>query len=234
MRIAGRICKWIFHAACIIVVFGTIGLSLWRIFMLGTPNEMKGLLPNARLCEAYRENNGQLTVFYQEQSTLTRGEENSGYFGAIEVSFIKEADQLQVVFRYNISTLKHLKEDFGLAETPDRNGKYFDVSVVVATDLTPDNTEDNNGNDPASVSLERYYPTSSTTYQNSLYNYERFVFDGVSVEELTLAVYLDVYYDQAIDYSAEPYGTLCLYDHALKNIERKLSSADIKAIESFN
>ena len=233
MKIAGKILKWLFHAVCVIVVFGTIGLSVWRIFMLGTPNALKGIEPNARLCEAYRQNDGELTVFYQNQNSITRAENNAGYFGAIEVSFIEEADQLQVVFRYNTSTLKHLREDFSLSETPNRDGDYFDVTVLLVTDLTPDVEEDNYGNDPSSVSFTRYYPTSCTSYQNSLYNYYKLTFDGVSVEDLTLAVYMDVYYNEAIDYEKDPYGALCLYDYKLKRIERKLSSSNIAAIEEF-
>ena len=234
MKIAGKIFKILFHALCIIIVFGTIGLAVWRIFMLETPNELKRIVPNEKLCEAYKENGNSLTLYYQEQGKLTTAEENRGYFGAIHVTFIKEADQLQVVFRYNISTLKHLKEDYSLAEVPDRNGEYFDVTVSVSSDLTPDNTEDNDGNDPASVAQKRYYPTSYTTYQNSLYNYVKYVFDDVCVDESTLAVYLDIYYNEDKDYSKDAYGTLCLYDYALENVERTLTDADKKLIEEFS
>ena len=234
MKIALKIFKVLFHTLCIIIVFGTIALAVWRIFMLETPSELKRIVPNEQVCEAYKENGNSLTLYYQDQSTLTRTEENSGYFGAINVTFIKEADQLQVVFRYNISTLKHLKEDYSLAEIPDRNGDYFDVTVSISSDLTPENEEDNFGNDPASVAQKRYYPTSYTTYQNSLYNYVKYVFDDICVDESTLAVYLDVYYNEDKDYSEEAYGTLCLYDYALKNVERKLTDADKKLIEEFS
>ena len=234
MKIAGKIFKILFHSLCIIIVFGTIGLAVWRIFMLETPNELKRIVPNEKLCEAYKENGNSLTLYYQEQGKLTTAEENRGYFGAIHVTFIKEADQLQVVFRYNISTLKHLKEDYSLAEIPDRNGEYFDVTVSVSSDLTPDNTKDNDGNDPASVAQKRYYPASYTTYQNSLYNYVKYVFDDVCVDESTLAVYLDIYYNEDKDYSKDAYGTLCLYDYALENVERTLTDADKKLIEEFS
>lgn len=234
MKTAGRIFKFLFHATSILIVFGTIGIVLWRIFMLGTPNEMKDLIPNEILCAAYEESGGELTLYYQEQNTITRAEESYGYFGAPHVTFIKEADQLQVVFRYNLSTLKHLKEDYSLAQIPDREGDYFDVTVSVSTDLTPDVADDNSGNDPESVLQTRYYPTSCTTYQNSLYNYVKFVFDGICIEEDTLAVFLDVYYNEDIDYEKEPYGALCLYDFKSKNVERKLTAKDIKNIEGFS
>lgn len=233
MKIAGKIFKVLFHTLSIAIVFGTIGIVLWRIFMLGTPAEMKNIIPNERICSAYAENGEELTLYYQNQNSLTRAENNSGYFGAPHVTFIKEADQLQVVFRYNVSTLKHLKEDYLLAEIPDRNGNYFDVTVSVSTDLTPDNTEDNNGNDTAAVEQTRYYPTSCTTYQNSLYNYVKFVFDGICIEEDTLAVFLDVYYNEDIDYGKEPYGVLCLYDYKGEEIERNLTAQDRKNLESF-
>ena len=234
VKIALKIFKVLFHTLCIIIVFGTIALAVWRIFMLETPSELKRIVPNEQVCEAYKENGNSLTLYYQDQSTLTRTEENSGYFGAINVTFIKEADQLQVVFRYNISTLKHLKEDYSLAEIPDRNGDYFDVTVSISSDLTPENEEDNFGNDPASVAQKRYYPTSYTTYQNSLYNYVKYVFDDICVDESTLAVYLDIYYNEDKDYSKDAYGTLCLYDYALENVERTLTDADKKLIEEFS
>lgn len=234
MKLAGKVFKALFHILSLIIIFGTVGIVLWRIFMLGTPNEMKKLVPNEQVCSAYLENGEQLTLYYQDQSSLTRAENNSGYFGALHVAFIKEADQLQVVFRYNISTLKHLKEDHSLPEIPDRNGEYFNVTVSVSTDMTPDNTEDNNGNDATAVAQTRYYPTSYTTYQNSLYNYVKYVFDDICVDESTLAVYLDVYYNEDIDYSKEPYGTLCLYDYKGQNIERKLTNEDRKILEGFS
>lgn len=234
MKTAGKILKVLLHTVCILVVFGTFALAIWRISMLGTPNEIKGLVPNERLCEAYRENGNILTLYHQEQSSLTRAEHNAGYFGAIDVIFVKEAQQLQVVFRYNISTLKHLKEDHFLSEVPDRNGDYFNVTVSVSTDLTPENKEDNNGNDPSAVKQERYQPTSCTKYQNSIYNYEKLVFDGINVDDDTLAVYLDVYYEGALDYSKQAYGTLCLYDYSLKCVDRKLEKSEIYAIENFN
>ena len=234
MKTTGKILKALFHITSLVIVFGTIGLVLWRIFMLGTPGEMKNVVPNERLCAAYEASGGELTLYYQDQNTITRAEDSYGYFGAPYVTFIKEADQLQVVFRYNLSTLKHLKEDYSLDWTPDRSGTYFDVTVSVSTDLTPDIAEDNSGNDPDAVLQTRYHPTSFTTYQNSLYNYVKFVFDDVCIEDDTLAVFLDVYYVDDIDYEKEPYGALCLYDYKSKNVDRELTSKDIEAIESFS
>ena len=228
-----KVFKVLFHTLSRVIIFGTTALVLWRIFMLDTPTSLKRIVPNETVCSAYEENGESLTLYYQEQATITRAEENSGYFGAPYVTFIKEADQVQVVFRYNLSTLKHVKEDYSLEGIPSRDGMHFDVTLSKSTDLTPENAEDNSGNDPASVGQTRFYPTSYTTYQNSLYNYVKYIFDGVSVDEDTLAIFLDVYYSEDVDYSKEAYGTLCLYDYAGEIIERKLTNADKALIEEF-
>lgn len=232
-RLTSRIIKIIFHTICLVIIFGTAVLLLWRIFIMGVPSSMKALTVNERIVSAYGENGGTLTLFYQDQNTVTRADNNYGYFAAPYVTFIREADQLQVVFRYNNSTLKHLANDYSLPSVPDRNGDYYDVTVSVSTDLTPDIEDDNLGNDPQSVKQERYMPTSVTSEQNSLYNYRKYVFDGISIDDGTLAVYLDIYYNEDVDYSKEAYGTLCLYDYKTPTESRKLTSGDKKNIESF-
>lgn len=232
-RVTSRIIKIIFHFICLTVIFGTTALLIWRIFIMGVPSSMKRLAVNESVASAYSRCDKTLTLFYQDQNTVTRADNNYGYFGAPYVTFIREANQVQVVFRYNNSTLKHLAEDYSLSSVPDRNGDYYDVTISVSTDLTPDIEEDNFGNDPQSVKQVRYKPTSVTTERNSLYNYRKYVFDGVCVEDGTLAVYLDIYYNADIDYSKEAYGTLCLYDYKTPTEYRKLTSADIKNLENY-
>ena len=114
--------------------------------------------------------------------------------------------------------------------------------MVLARDLTPENSEDNLGNDRASVELTRIMSTRvSGSLHKDRYSYRRLVFDNVPIDELTLAVYADFYYLGDVSYNNEDfdiyedsaYGTLCLYTFADKSEEIKLTKKDIEAIVSF-
>ena len=241
LRITGRVIKLIFFC----VIFAVIGLLLWRVFSSGDPDSMKTITPNDRLSAAYvaaEERGEELYLFRQGQNQITSGENNYGYFSVTECVFIPEANQLQLVFRYNTATLRHLQEDYGLAEVPGREEELFDVSISVATDLTPDNAEDNLGNDPASVQFTRIHPTRVVTDQKNLYNYRRMVFDlgeaGLDLSalldsDLLLAVYADIYYNRDIRYEENAYGTLCLYDYISEKKPAELTRDDRKALDAY-
>ena len=49
-----------------------------------------------------------------------------------------------------------------------------------------------------------------------------------------LAVYVDVYYLGDLDYEAEPYGTICIYDYAAENTYGTLTKQEIAALESLS
>ncbi len=237
-RLTGKLIKFLFYT----LIFAVIALLLWRVFSSGDPKSMSTLSPNQKLAAAYGEYGDELSLFYQEQRSITSGEKNYGYFSVTDCVFIPEANQIQLVVRYNNSTIRALTEDYSLSETPSRQDELFDVSLTVATDLTPDLTEDNAGNDPASVSMVRVHPTSVSKDTKNLYNYRRFVFDldtaGLSLSELLdskllLAVYTDIYYNGDICYEEPAYGTLCIYDYLSENLTKNLSSRDRKALSSF-
>ena len=229
-----RIVGYVFKAICVLIIASVIGLLLWRIADSRTdPQPVKVIMVNDSLQAAYESNNGKLTVFYQDQSKYTQAEDNYGYFAATQCYFIKEADQLQVTLRYNNSTLKYLREDYSLINIPEREDNVFDITVVVAYDLTPDNDSDNFGNDEESVRFERFYSTDMLSHQKTLYNYRKLTFDDIKIDESVLAVYLDIYYVGDANYNEEPYGTLLLYDYTEENIEYKLSAKDINAIKNY-
>ncbi len=229
-----RITKIILKAVVIIIIVGTVGLLLWRLFSSGDPSGMKTLKANDKLIEAYRaaEAEGEtLTMFTQPQPTnITTAKHNYNYFSVSNVVFIPEAEQVQLTFRYNNSTIKHVKEDKGLAELPDRHDDLFDVTLWAVYDLTPDVVGDDDN-----VEYVRFYPTEELTEADTknLYNYRKFVFDGVdmtSAEKPLLTIYMDVYYIGEIDYEAEPYGILPLYQYVYPNEPYELTEADRKAL----
>ena len=147
-----------------------------------------------------------------------------------DVTVQANAKQLQVVFRYNNSTLEHLKEDYQLPEIPSKDSELFDVTLLKTTDLTPDNKDDNAIAD--TLATTRYFPTAEKTTRTttSLYTYYRFVFDGVSVDDVTVGVFADVYYLADLDYTKKAYGTLCLYWNEDVWIPYVLSSDDLAAL----
>ena len=235
-----RIMKILLKVICLTIIFGTIIFLLWRAFISTiVPKEVDGLAPNAPLHTAWQtaqEAGEELTYFTQEQNETTTAEHNYSYFTAKEVSFIEEANQIQVLFRYNNATIRSLAEDYDLPAIPDRHADLYDVTLYVAYDLTPGDLTDNDGNDPESVSFVRYYPTSVESASTLMYNYRRLTFDGVDMtvtDNPVLAVYVDVYYVEDVDYEKDSYGTLCIYDYATEKEYYNLSKSDVKALEGY-
>lgn len=232
---------WTARILATLMVFGVIALLLWRVFSSGDPKEITVMRMNPKLSDAYRaaEAEGKtLTVFSTDQQKYTSvPNKNYSYFWVTSGLLIPEADQVQLVFRYNNSTIRHLKEDYALETMPDRAEELYDVTLLVAYDLTPDVKEDNDGNDPASVKFVRIHASDKVSAQKNLYNYRRFVFEDVGLnneETPILGIYVDVYYKGDVNYDAEPYGTLMIYDYAAARIPYELTEADVKAIKGMN
>lgn len=239
LKTTRRILKLIF-ALVIVFVFS---LFAWRLMQDRTPKNLATISPTEAICRVYSEQGENMKILTQEQNTITRGQKNAGYFSVTEDILIPDANQIQLLFRYNNSTVRALASDYGLDEVPDRTSELYDVTILLAIDLTPDILTDNSGNDPKSVRFVRVHasemPQNETT---KLYNYRRFVFDvGESGEDLAaliesgllLAVYADVYYNQDINYDNSPYGTLCLYDFKTDTETVSLTKDDIQALDAF-
>jgi len=237
-KFTGRVIKFLFT---LLIIFICVFL-FWRVFGSGDPDSMKTLSINDSLYEAYNEADGDLEVFNQGHLTITTAKDNRGYFTLTKTAIIPDANQIQVVLRYNNGTIRHLEQDFALESTPDRSEDLFDVSLFFSVDLTPDNTEDN-----AIVSENgtRTFRCSSKLVESDtkgLYNYRKFVFDldecGEDISALIesgelLAVYADIYYVEEMDLDQKAYGTIFVYDYKAKNIDVELSKADIKNFESW-
>lgn len=226
-RLFGRAVKISFT----VLIFLICGILLWRVFSSGDPASMSRLSVNEPLKEAYREHGDSLVLQYQNQNpSITQADYNRGYFSVTQYVFIPQANQVQLVFRYNNSTLQHLQEDKGLAELPSKDADLFDVSLVVTRDLTPDNAEDNDKEE--FIAKERILPTDGGCVRDttSLYTYYRYTFDGVTVEDVTLGVFVDIYYVGDLNYKERAYGTLCIYNSAYDWITRGLTGEEIQAL----
>lgn len=219
----------VFRLVATLLILSVAGVVIWRVFFSAKiPKSVCYLQKNEVLSAAYAENGGNLTFRRQEQASITRGEKNNGYFSIVDCVFIPEAEQVQIVFRYNNSTIRHLAADYGLDAIPDKSADLFDVTLLRTTDLTPDDASDNG--DPTTFASERIHATSATRAESALYTFYRIVFDGVSIESDTEGIFSDIYYLGALDYSATPYGTLCLYASGDKWISRPLSAGDRVAL----
>ena len=226
MRVFWRVVKWsISLLLCIIC-----GILLWRVFSSGDPKEVKYLMGNDALYEAYEEKGKDLVLQYQMQDTITLAEYNRGYFSITQYVFIPDARQVQLVFRYNNSTIEHLARDYGLGAIPDKSEELFDLTLVTTKDLTPDNQGDNENTE--NLAMERYYPTAAIRTETSLYTYYRFVFDNVEITPDMLYVFADIYYKGDLDYEERAYGTLCLYDDASPWVDYKLSRTERKMLKN--
>ena len=226
MRVFWRVVKWSISLLLCIVC----GIIIWRVFSSGDPKEVKYLMNNEALQQAYDEHGKDLVLQYQMQDTITLAEYNRGYFSVTQYVFIPEAKQVQLVFRYNNSTIEYLARDYELEVIPDKSEDLFDVTLVTTTDLTPENREDNA--DTTTLTMERYYPTTFERTETSLYTYYRFVFDNVEVTPEMLYVFADIYYMGDINYEERPYGTLCLYDDESPWVDYKLSRTERKMLEN--
>lgn len=214
-------------------IFLMVVYLLWRIYFSDNiPKELEGLSPNAVLAETYAEHGEEMRLQTQEQGTITRSEHNYGYFAVPQFVFIPEADQVQVLFRYNNSTLEATAKDLGLSEVPPRGEIVYDVSLLQIKDLTPEDLTDNkDGSD--TLGEQRIEPTSHTVKTTKLYTFILYTFDDVTVTDDTLVIYFDVYYEGAKDYEAKAYGTLRLYHNESEWLDVKLKKSDKKALERY-
>ena len=220
------------------VLYGLLGLGifvmvaflLWRIlFSGGIPKELDRLSPNDKLIEVFDAKGESLVLRTQEHEIFTRGEANNGYFSAPRLVYIPESGQRQVLLRYNNSTLKATKKDFGLESQPPRGEIVYDVSLLGIRDLTPEDTTDNkDGSD--TLGEVRLAPTSYQIETTSLYTFVLYTFDNVTLPEDMIVMYLDVYYGGAIDYESPAYGSIRVYHRDVPWIDLALTKEEIKSL----
>ena len=230
-----RIAGFALKGLCALIIASIVGLLLWRMIDNAIdPKIMNTVVANEALADAYAEKGEELDAYYQEHSKYTRGEANYGYFAITQSLIVSDIDQVQFVMRYNNSTLEHTKIDYSLPEIPSRDDEIYAVVLTVMHDLTPENKDDNDGKTPEAVSYERIEEYSSRIpAKKTLYNYRKFVFDGVRIDDSVIAVYADFYYAGDLDLNEKPYGSLLIYHCDEARYDYTFSRDDIKALESY-
>ena len=236
----GKLLKFVI--LCIILTVLT--LLIWRTCSTGIPEKLESLSPNVKLKAAYSEavkKDKELYVFNQAYDELSRGD-SEGYFAVPDAKFIPDANQVQIVFRYNNSTIKSLVKDYSLKTTPQKEAELFDVSLVLYIGDYPEDTTSDVSKENSELQAIRIKPTAGAVRENTtLYNFYRFTFDlengaePLSLKELLadkqlVAVHVEVYYNQDIDYNENPYGALCIYDYRHKNKEVELTDTEKEAL----
>lgn len=226
-----KVIKWLVRFVFLTLVACAVVFLGWRAVSHNTdPDEMSMLVADEALTEAYATHGKALELYTQEQGTYTRAERNNGYFFLRQAVVIPQAEQIQILFRYNNSTIKALTEDYGLTKIPDRAERLYDLTIVIKKDLTPDIQDDYD--QEGCYTLERYYPSQEISGTRNLYNYRKAVFNDIVIDETTLGVFVDIYYVGDIDYDKPAYGTLCIWDFTSENLRVKLTQKDIEALTS--
>lgn len=221
---------------------------IWRVSSTGTPDKLATLSRNDSLVSLYAKDGENMYMFKQAQDVITRAEYNSGYFSIPEYVFIPDANQLQLVFRYNNSTLEAVSKDKKLKETLSRDGDHFDVSLVFYMDLTPENLEDNEYIDSENVQKIRCKGHVTGKEQTTLYNFYRYTFffeeseEPIDIKVLMesnnlIAIHAQFHYvgdmnNDGEEYPEKPYGALLLYDPSAENIRVELTSDDEDALKA--
>jgi hypothetical protein len=223
-------------------------LVFWRMCSSSDPSDMQVIAGNAELARAYRlaEEAGALDGFAlhqpehnditDEKATYDENDNvvdpgNYAYFGVTSSVVFPTAEQVQIVFRYNDSTLEHLAQDYALPAVPEKGGDYYDVTLRVVTDLTPEDKTDNDKEE--SLKTTRIEHSLAIPDEKTLYTYRRMVFNGIGDIDGIVAIYVDIYYVEDVNYDNEAYGTLCIWHEDAKTRTYDLSRKDIAAIKEF-
>ena len=210
------------RALIMLLILAMCTFLVWRVFFSQRPpRAMRTLSDNAVLSAACEANGGHLSILEQEQVKYTEGENNYAYMYVDWCLFIREADQVQLLLFYNDSTLKHLRDDYGLETTPAHGDAVFRPVLTQYVDVTPEVAGER------VTEARAFAPVSCETDTATLYTFCRYTFDGVDLTDDTVVVYLDMYFADDPD----AYGTLRLYHEESESTVRDLTQKERKVIK---
>ncbi|MBE6670138.1 MAG: hypothetical protein E7601_08040 [Ruminococcaceae bacterium] len=230
----------------IIFVYGLLFVRMCSVDDI--PDEFKNIYVNDALIELYNSEGGEEKFIFQTLTKYNTDEESYGYFSAASVMLAPEAGQVQVIIKYNISTLEKLKEDYKLSVSIDRNRTdTFEFSLVVKSAVepivegVPEGGETVDYNHESNYTLTRLYPVKTEFLSAGRHNYIRCVFEGVDLDlEDTLGVFCDINYKDDIKYKqtdedGKPLGSfasICVYNYTFRDKVYKFTDADIEALKA--
>ncbi len=209
----------------VLLIIGVCAFLIWRIaFSQKPPKELRRIASNEILREAYDEYGDDLIILEQpNQITYTEAANNQAYFRYDWCVFIKQANQVQLLFFYNNSTLEKLQSDYELEQEIPAGQEVFDLLLTQYVDVTPEGHEGD-----AVLDKREITPSSCEvgTNRNGMYTFLRYTFDGVDLTD-TVVIYLDVFYEEI----EESLGTLRLYHEEELSEERDLTRKEKKIIK---
>ena len=90
LKIVGGIIKALFYT----LIAAMAALLIWRVyFSTNVPKSIDRVIVTDALAEAYAEQGENLEIFTQSQASITRAEENYGYFSVVDFIIIPEAKE---------------------------------------------------------------------------------------------------------------------------------------------
>ena len=214
-RRARRMIRYFF----VFLILAVNVLIWWRVlFSDRIPGDLKKLTLTPALTEAYARD-GAVDMFLQNHEEIIWEGKTRGYFWVPRALFIRNAGEVQLLIRYNNSTLSHIAEDFSLPSPPSRDSDVVDVTLVVRQSVTTERE----GETLSEIIETRLQPSADVLHaRKNMYNYRKFVFDGIDFDKVTEIV-VQFYYRGAVDYNAAPYGELLIYDNRPDTLSRDVA-----------
>jgi hypothetical protein len=243
--VIGKILKFTFYA----IIIGINGFLIFRMLSAGDPTVMETMMVNDRTAALWQKQGEEMEILTQKQYLLSE----DGRFAQSNLRWMPDINQLQITVRYNNSTVKGLVEDFLMPETkeegeevvipepPNDDEDLFDITLVKVVNLTEEEKaeqdketleQDALGDEGESAPLRhevRYTYSASMPAEKLMYNYRRLIFDDIDLSDAE-ALYLEFYYRDAVDYTAEPYTELLIWHAQSLTRPYELTKHDIKAL----
>lgn len=147
-----------------LVCVAVVGVIAFRIFLFNSyPDSMKNIYFNDTLTEFYNEKNGEIGATTQTLRVPYDDPDNASFF-CDNLIVIKEAGQLQLSVRYNVSAIENFEKKYGV------EGLSVDDDALLSFRLV-----DNYG---------RVYNDATVVAKESkmMYRYCKVVFDGIVFE----------------------------------------------------
>lgn len=231
----------------LLIIFVYVLLFVRMCSVDDIPDEFKNIYVNDSLKALYNSEKGEEKFIYQSLTKYNTDKDSYGYFSAASTVLAPDAGQVQVIIKYNVSTLEHVKDDYHLSVSLDRNRTdTFEFSLVVKSAVDPivkDTSEDAETvdyNNEANYTLERIYPIKTEFLTAGRHNYVRCVFSEADLNmERLLGVFCDINYKDDIKYEQVgddgklqgSYASICIYNYTARNKTYKLTDADVEALK---
>lgn len=198
-----------------IIIFVYVLLFVRMCAVDGVPEGFDDLRVTNELIDIYNSEGGKDKFIYQSINKFNANKDSYGFFSVNKYVIIDGADQVQMIFKFNKSTLKSVAETYGLDEIDREARDTFQLSLVVKNaigEIVPPETDESGfevvpvdyndeRNEGKTYTLERIFPIYSEQIVEGRYNYIKLTFSKVDFDlQRTLAIFLDINYKDDIRY----------------------------------